>query len=206
VTGHTVLALTATAAGLVTGGAYCWQAATRPGKAPHLVKWSCITVLAALACAVQVNAGAGIAALVLAAATLTNGVNVVTALRKRGARDLSPSALACATVAALAAAVWLGADDPTVAAVFLSLGSVAAMGPTVVRTWREPQMEVQRTYWWNTGRYALAVAAVPHPTVATVLYPATWVAINAAFSVYHAVRLRRVHAPSEPHFDAWSAT
>lgn len=207
-----ILAVVATAMTVAVAGTYTWRAARDPLKAPHVVAWALLAFLGAAVTLVQWQAGAGLGTLVLATATCFNAANCYVGFRKRGSRDVTPSAVACGALSAVAVGLWLATDNPTFAAVLLSTAGVAAFLPTVTRTWASPETEVQGTYWFNTLRYLLATLAVAHYSWTTMLYPATWVAINGGFSIYHMARLRAVRRdaplllPSSPATSVHSAS
>ncbi len=185
------LAIVATLMTVAVAGTYTYRAATVPHKVPHVVTWALLAVLAATGCAVQFAAGAGTGSIVLLVAALLNAANCVIGWSKGGARDISSTSMACAGLVLVSVLFWRGTGNTTAAAVFLTIASVFAFAPTVIRTWHSPRQEVQGTYWANAVRYLLATLAVETYSWATMLFPGTWVAVNGVFAVYHLWCLRR---------------
>jgi hypothetical protein len=182
----------ATVLTLLVGGTYTYRAATLPEKVPHAVTWALLTLLAGTAAAVQFAAGAGTGALVLLLVAILNVTNCLVGWRKGGRPEADTRTLACAGLAVAAIVLWRVSGNATVAAGCLTVASLIAFAPTVLRTWHLPEQEVQGTYWVNTVRYLMATLAVETYSWATMLFPGAWIAVNALFSLYHFYCLRRV--------------
>ncbi len=189
------MAIGATVLTLVMG-IYTYRAATEPDKVPHVVTWALLSLLAGTASVVQFAAGAGAGAVVLLVVAILNVTNCIVGWRKGGSPELDSLTLACAGLTVVAIALWQVSGDPTIAAVCVTVASLLAFAPTVLRTWHRPELEVQETYWVNTVRYLMATLAVDTYSWATMLLPAAWMAVNGLFSVYHFSCLRRGALPA----------
>lgn len=181
--GKETLVIIATLMTVAISGLYTWKALFRQ-TSPHVVTWSLLTLTTGLAWWFQREAGGGLASYVLLVTAMFNATNFLIGLRKRGATDVRPSSLVCVALAVTAIGVHYVTGSPMLATIFLTVGSVSAFAPTVIRTKSHPELEPLLPYVANTVRYFLATIAVAHYSVATMAYTGTWVAVNGAFAAY----------------------
>ncbi len=177
---------------LVSSVWYVSNVFTKDHKIPHAVSWGLLTVITGLAAQAQFAGGASWGAIVLLVTAICNLINFLLAISKNASHDINNYAVFCVAITILAVILWRLSSNPLWASIFLTLASVVAFIPTVMRTWLNPQMEVQRTYWLNTIRYLIAALALARYSWTTVLFPVTWFLINGLFSMYHAYRLSSI--------------
>jgi hypothetical protein len=152
--------------------------------APHFITWLLLGVITVLAFMRQLQDGAQLATVYpLLAAGIMNFLNCLVGLRQATFK-IKVSDWACGLAGVGAIYLWHSSNDPVLTVVFLTVASLLAFAPTVRKAWLHPESETFRTYPRNTLRYGLIAAAVNPFNLVTVLYPATWVAVNGLFTVY----------------------
>ncbi|MEU6700352.1 hypothetical protein [Pseudonocardia sp. NPDC046786] len=149
--------------------------ATLTGSArPNLVTWTLWAAAPLIAFAAQVDAGAGLPAVLTLAAGAGPLLVVAAGLLTRHDRvRIGAFDVACGTVAVVALAVWLVFDAAPLA-VFVAVGAdAAAAAPTVRKAWRDPGSE-------NLLFYVL----VGLGAILTLLTVTTWDPVAWAFAAY----------------------
>jgi hypothetical protein len=149
---------------------------------PHLftwIVWSIVTLLAFLG---QWQKGGG------AGAWATGVTGIITALItllaiKNGSRDITRIDKICFTVALISIIPWYITHDPTISVVIVTFIDVFAILPTIRKTLRDPGSETLFTYALNVLRHTLSVIALERYNLATYLYPATLIVLNAGMTL-----------------------
>jgi hypothetical protein len=95
-------------------------------------------------------------------------------------------------LALLAIPLWLIVKQPVLSVILLSAVDMLGFVPTVRKSWNDPYSETLSLYTITTFRYALTILALSQYNIVTVLFPATWIAANAVFSVILIVRRRKI--------------
>lgn len=154
---------------------------------PHVYSWSLWGLLTVLIVALQIKGGAGPATWITAAAGLLCLGVIVLSLR-RGKKDITAIDTITAILSLVAIGFWLVADQPIVAIFFAVIADMLAFFPTVRKSWNQPHTETLSLYATNTLRFGLAILAIEHYTILSVLWPAAWAVGNGLFSVMLVVR------------------
>jgi len=78
-------------------------------------------------------------------------------------------------------------NQPTVAAVLVTLADLAAYGPTIDQGWRDPHRDSIPAFVLNSVKFVPALLALHAYSVATILYPASLLIMNAfvAWLLHH---------------------
>ncbi|MBW0102174.1 hypothetical protein [Pseudonocardia sp. KRD291] len=130
-------------AALGLAGSVRYAVATMTGAAqPNLVTWVLWAAAPLIGFLAQLDAGVGLPAVLTLAAGVGPLVVIVAALATRhGRARIGSFDVACALIAGLALAVWLGFDAAPVAVIFAVGADAAAALPTIRKAWRDPDSE-----------------------------------------------------------------
>ncbi len=124
------------------GSARYSLAIVRGSVRPNLVTWSLWGIAPIIAFFAQLDAGVGLPAVMTLAAGLGPTIVVTTSLiSRRYFARFGMFDLACAIVAVIALAVWLGLGDAPMAVFFAVAADGIAALPTVIKAWRHPDSE-----------------------------------------------------------------
>ncbi|MFD2468652.1 hypothetical protein [Amycolatopsis silviterrae] len=129
------------ALGLVGSVRYAF-AITRGRVRPNLVTWSLWAAAPLIGFFAQLDSDVGLPAVMTLAAGAGPSIVVLTSVitrrhyTRRGIFDV-----ACAVIAALALAIWLGLGAAPLAVLFAVAADAVAALPTVVKAWRHPESE-----------------------------------------------------------------
>ncbi|MGU7775917.1 hypothetical protein ACV229_37920 [Burkholderia sp. MR1-5-21] len=137
---------------------------------PHLFTWLVWSVVTTIAAAGQFVAGAGPSAWCTAAIAVTCILTFVASIF-RGERGWTGSDwfLLCAALSAIP--LWMLTADPTISICLVTLIELAALGPTVRKTIRDPWSESLVYFALCVLKYALALLALRTWSVAVGFYP-----------------------------------
>ncbi len=158
---------------------------------PHIYSWSLWGLLTILIVALQIKGGAGMAAMVTAAAGILC-VGVVVLGVRSGKKDITTSDTVTAVLALIAIGFWLIADQPIVSIILVVVADLLAFYPTVRKSWNKPHSETLSLYVTNTIRFTLALLAVESYTLLAMLWPAAWVVANGVFSAMLVMRRKNL--------------
>ena len=112
----------------------------------------------------------------LATTILVTGVFLLSF--KYGTGDVTRFDFACLILSMLAVILWVCTDTVTLAVVFATVVETISFLPTIRKTWWAPNTKSALSWFINTLKHALSVAAVSQFSVTTVLYPAVLVFLN----------------------------
>ncbi len=161
---------------------------------PHLYSWSLWGVLTILIIALQIKGGAGVAIWpTISVAVLCLGVVFLS--YKRSDRDITAMDTAVGVLSLLAMAVWLLANHAELSIVLAVAADLLAFIPTIRKSWNKPYGETLSLYATTTLRFLLVILAIENYTLLSTLWPATWLAGNALFTVFLLVRRTQVVKP-----------
>lgn len=126
--------------------------------------------------------GAGAASWNIAASGLLVFGVLLLSLRY-GTKDIRPIDSWLLGAALLALIPWLITNDPTVSVVLITLIDSLSMVPTLRKTWNDPTSEPYLIWGLNAIKHSLAILAVSTVSIATVVYPAAMVLMNAVLTI-----------------------
>lgn len=177
----TALGLASALALLALGWPYlrqCWRGTARP----HPLSWGIWAVLGIIGTAATVAAGAGPAALVVAASAAPQVATFVVALRRSTLRvtvrelwPLVPAIAGCV--------VWMVAREPLAAALGVVVADACGLWPTLVKTWRDPDSEPALLWLGGAVCFAVGSIAVEEADLAALIYPVFLALGNTAVAI-----------------------
>jgi hypothetical protein len=154
---------------------------------PHIYSWSLWGLLTVLIVALQIKGGAGPAIYITAAAGIAC-LGVVVLSIKNGRKYITLSDTIVATLALIAIAFWLFAEQPVVSMILLTIADVLAFIPTVRKSWNNPHSETLSLFVTNTLRFSLAFVALETINLLSALWIFVWVIANGLFSLMLIIR------------------
>jgi hypothetical protein len=164
---------------------------------PHVFSWLTWTLVALVVFLAQLAAEAGAGAWPIGASGLAATYVAVLAYRNRGDTSATRTDWIFLAVAVAALPCWLLTSNPLLAVVLLTGVELAGFGPTFRFAFGRPNDERVAFYLLAALRNGLAVAALEHFSLTTVLYPAAKLlacAALVAMIAYRRARLRNVGA------------
>jgi hypothetical protein len=87
-------------------------------------------------------------------------------------------------------AICLFTKEPNVAAVLTTFVDMLGYGPTFARGWHQPRKDSVTSYALNRAKFVPSLLAMQPISVATCIYPATLLVLNAAVAIMLVVRKR----------------
>src|SRR6185369_9197197 len=141
--------------------------------------------------ALQLTAGGGVGAYVTLSAVIITYVIFGLGLRY-GKAEITRTDTVFFVLALIGIGLWLLAKQPVLSVILLDAVEVLAFAPTIRKSWHRPHSETLSSYGMNSLRFGLALLAMAHYSVVTVLYPATWLVANVLFCVLLILRRRQV--------------
>ena len=88
--------------------------------------------------------------------------------------------------------LYLLTREPTIAAVLATIIDMLAFGPTLTRGWVQPHKDSVTSYALNSAKFVPSLLAMEAVSVATCIYPATLVVMNAAVAILLVGRRRAI--------------
>ncbi|MBI4090159.1 MAG: hypothetical protein HY421_02035 [Candidatus Kerfeldbacteria bacterium] len=174
--GKTIFGALAVIGGLVGYIPYI-QSIARGQTRPHAFSWFVWTLILATAFGVQVSEGAGPGAWLTGIGSIACAAIFMIAL-VRGSRAYALTDWVALAMALSAFMLWRTANDPTLAAVFVTAADATSYVPTLRKTYFHPQQENIRAYIiWGLAA-AVSIAALRSYSIATWLYPSSAVVMN----------------------------
>jgi len=158
---------------------------------PHAFSWFIWSVIAGIIYALQVSAGAG------PGSWVTLGLVIITvsifflSLRSEE-KHIKPVDIITLILALSALPIWLIIKQPVISIILLSIIDILGFVPTVRKSWHDPYSETLSFYIVVTFRHALSLFAIAEYNLITSLFPATWVIMNALFSMMLIIRRKKV--------------
>jgi hypothetical protein len=145
---------------------------------PHLytyLVWSIITTLGFLAS--WFSGGAAGSWALGFSALFCIGVFILSF--RYGTKDVTHSDALYTVAAVLTIVPWLLTKDPTLSIILAVLIEILSFFPTLRKTWNDPYSEPFSSWSLNTLKHGVSILALSSFSVATVLYPAVLVVMNA---------------------------
>lgn len=164
---------------------------TSNGKTtPHVYTWFIWGFVTAIAFALQITHNAGPGAYTTLAAAIVCFIICVFGI-KQGNKNITKSDTLFLVLSLVSLALWLFAKQPVLSVILLSTIDMLGFIPTIRKSWHKPNEETLISYLTNTFRFCLALLALDHYSIVTMLYPLTWVVANGAFSIYLIMRRKQ---------------
>jgi hypothetical protein len=154
---------------------------------PHMFSWLVWGIVTTIIFALQVSAGAGLAAYVTLSVALIS-LSIFFISLKNGTRDVSRIDVVFLALALLSIPLWLVVKQPVLSIILLSTIDMLGFLPTVRKSWNDPHSETLSLYVITTVRHGLSILGLVEYNIVTMLFPLTWVFANAGFSVLLVVR------------------
>ena len=145
---------------------------------PNIVTWFLWTINGVILVSAQYVHGASWTLVTLIGSTFTTGLVTVLAVRwgQSGYGWIDAVCFACAI---LAVAGWYATSIPLIAIVLGVLAEIAAITPTIAKTWRDPNSETTSTYWIASAAAVLSIVASTRFDVENLLFPIYSIGSNA---------------------------
>ena len=161
---------------------------------PHIYTWFIWGFVTAIAFGLQITHHAGPGAFTTLAAAIVClficGVGI-----RQGSKNVTKSDSIFFVLSLLTLVLWLLVKQPVAAVILASTIDMLGFVPTIRKSYHKPYEETLISYQTNTLRFCLALLALSHYTIITMLYPVSWVLANGLFSVYLVARRKTVPAP-----------
>jgi hypothetical protein len=154
---------------------------------PHMFSWLVWGIVTTIIFALQISAGAGLAAYVTLSVALIS-LSIFFISLKNGTRDVSRIDVVFLALALLSIPLWLVVKQPVLSIILLSTIDMLGFLPTVRKSWNDPHSETLSLYVITTVRHGLSILGLVEYNIVTMLFPLTWVFANAGFSVLLVVR------------------
>jgi len=147
---------------------------------PHIFTWVVWVIVAGVAFFAQLHEHAGPGAWVTGFISFMCLLVSLLAL-KLGTRDVTRSDIIMFLTALSAIPVWMLTKDPLWSVIIVTVINSIAFYPTVRKSWQRPYEEHVTIYALNIPRQMLAIAALTHYSVTTVLFPASVIVMCILF-------------------------
>lgn len=145
---------------------------------PHMFSWFVWVLLLGTAFFAQIAEGAG--AWVTGFTAIVCLFIAVLAF-SRGEKNITRLDWVCFVGALLGILLWKATSDPLSAIIIIIIVDIFAFAPTFRKAYGKPYEETALTYAASSVKFTIALFALEAYTLATVLYPAYLVCINAVF-------------------------
>lgn len=160
---------------------------------PHIYSWILWGFVTFIVAALQFSDGAGIGALItLVVAGICAAVIIVSVVKHKGSMNITLLDKAFLILGFISLGIWLLAKQPLLSAVLATTTDLLAFAPTIRKSWHKPYSETLSLYELNVVRFSLALVALQHYSLITVLYPASWVVGNGLFAVVLILRRKKL--------------
>lgn len=158
---------------------------------PHAFTFLIWSIASSTTWALQVYGGAGVGAWITFVVSAICIVIFFLSL-KYGEKDITKLDILFLIFSLIALALWLVAEQPVWSMVLLVATDVLGFGPTIRKSWSKPHQENLFTWELTAFRHGLGIIALERFNILTLLYPVTWVVVNALFSIILIVRRRKL--------------
>ncbi|HVV38802.1 MAG TPA: hypothetical protein VHD31_00555 [Candidatus Paceibacterota bacterium] len=145
---------------------------------PHLFTYLIWAIVTALAFFGQQAAGAGPGAWTTGVMAILTIVVLILCF-KYGTNDVTRLDIIFLVAALIAIIPWFLTSDPTLSVVIATFVDVCAFFPTIRKTFKDPSSETLISWILNLFRHGLAILALASFAVATYIYPAALLVMNA---------------------------
>jgi hypothetical protein len=175
---------------LVAYAIYIWQTAREEGVRPHPFSWFLWGFVTGVAYLVQVSRGAGAGSWVVGLTSLICFLIGAFSFFKHPRQFSAFDWLSLATGLAVFG-FYLVSRKPTESAILATATDVIGYASTIRQGWREPEKDSATSFALNSAKFVPSIFALNSYSVATCLYPATLVVMNAGVAAM--LLMRRKH-------------
>lgn len=162
---------------------------------PHPYSWFAWGFSSALIFALQITHGAGPGGYVTAVMAVICIVIAVLSYRNGVRKQITHSDGLLFAVSLTAAILWLFVDQPVWSIVLLAVADVVALIPSIRKAYGRPFEETMSMWAINGLRHGVALAALTHYNIVTILDPLVWVILNVSFVGLLILRRRKASRP-----------
>ena len=157
---------------------------------PHLYTWLIWAIVSAVVIVGQVTKGAGAGAWSTEAAEFFTVIILFFAYT-HGTKDIRKIDTVFLILSLGAIIPWFLTNDPTLSVILATAINVVAYFPTIRKLYRKPKSETLSMYALNLLRHSLSLLALSSLSVATYLFPAACLIMNAVVVTIICVRRSR---------------
>jgi hypothetical protein len=170
---------------------YIWQTTREDGVRPHPFSWFLWGFVTGVAYLVQVSQEAGAGSWVVGFTALicflVGGISFF-----QDKWHFSFFDWFCLAAGLVVFVYYLLAKNPTQSAILATATDVLGYGSTIKKGWIQPQKDSVTSFALNSAKFVPSLFALQSYSLATWLYPATLVVMNAAVAVMLLVRRQRL--------------
>lgn len=159
---------------------------------PHVYSWFVSGLITFIAFGLQLSHGGGWGVVPTFVGALAGFTIFALSLSRHKRASITKSDTLFFAMALVATGLWLIAHQPLLSAIIISVVEILAFMPTYRKSWGKPSQETASTYSTNTLRHALAIIALQHYSLVTVLYPLTEALSDGLFTLFLIFRRRLV--------------
>lgn len=159
---------------------------------PHLFTWALWFLMSSIIFTAQYVEGAGAGSWMTGMNALVCLVVALLSLRQ-GVKYITRSDIVLLVAALLAIPLWLTTHTPLWSVIILCVIDVIAFMPTIRKSWFAPRTESILTYIGGVISCSLALVALEHINLVTVLFPFCLVVLNGSFFMMLFLRRRVVN-------------
>ena len=187
---QTILGVLAAIIGIVAFIPY-YRDIFRGTTKPHVFTWFIFSLLLSITFLIQVSEGGGAGAWATGVEALSC-LGVAGLALRRGGKDIRRLDWVCLAGALVATALWLLANQPLLAIIFVICADALGFFPTFRKSYNKPHEETAINYALGAARWPLAILALQSLTLTTFLYPAAIAIFDLALVAMLLIRRRQL--------------
>ncbi len=158
---------------------------------PHTFTFLIWSISSSITWALQVYGGAGAGSWITLAVTLIC-IAIFFISLKYGEKHITLLDILFLVISLVALFLWLVIKQPVWSMILLVATEVIGFGPTIRKAWNKPHAESLFVWELTSFRHGLSIFALQKFNILTVLYPVTWVVVNALFSLLLIMRRKQL--------------
>jgi hypothetical protein len=170
-------------------------ATIRGTNKPHLFSWVLWSLLTWIAFAIQTLSGAGPGAWASGVTAFCCLAIAIASLR-HGEKTITRGDWVAFLAGLLTIPLWLAANDPTIAAVLVTIIDLFGFYPTFRKSWHKPREEMAITHFLSLIKHLLSINALTTVSVPTAFYPAALFLANVLLVAMILFRRMRMIDPA----------
>jgi hypothetical protein len=173
---------------------YIWQTTREDGVRPHPFSWFLWGFVTGVVYLVQISQGAGAGSWVVGFTALICFLIGAISFFK-GKWHFSFFDWFCLLAGLIVFVYHLLSKNPTQSAILATATDVLGYGSTIKKGWIQPQKDSATSFALNSAKFVPSLFALQSYSLATWLYPATLVLMNAGVAIMLLARRRRSTGP-----------
>lgn len=177
---------------LVAYAIYGWQTAIGVTR-PHPLSWLIFGVLTGTGYLVQLDQDAGAGSWVMGVTAVICFILAAVSFQK-GERHFAWHEWAFLIAASIVFFFYLAAHEPTYSAILATAVDVLGYGPTLTKAWSRPASDSVTSFALNSLKFIPSLFAMNVVSIATCVYPATLIVVNAGVAILLIARRRQILA------------